>query len=81
MTCLLNKYEWTTVFVDLHLDPILSATFDRKLSPQLFVMWNETQKVYAWDYKESFNDTFEWILEHRFVNSTLQFDSMRVLPW
>jgi len=32
-TCLLNKHEWTTLFVDAHLDPVLAATFDKKTNP------------------------------------------------
>jgi hypothetical protein len=29
-TCLLNKHEWTTLFVDTRMDPALTATFDKK---------------------------------------------------
>ena len=76
-----NKHEFTPVFVDVMLDPVLAATFDKKVNPQLFVIYNETQRVYAWDYEESMNDTISWVLDKKFLNSKVQFDSLRTYPW
>jgi hypothetical protein len=63
------------------LEPIIGYSYDRKFTPQMFMMWNETQTVYAFDYSVSKVDSVKWVLDGSFKNSTVQFAAPRIMPW
>jgi len=48
--CELNRKGIIPLFGDILLEPIISYTYDRKVTPQVFFVWNETQKVYGFDF-------------------------------
>lgn len=79
--CELNRQGVIPLFSDILLESIISASYERKFAPQVFFLWNETQKAYAFDYTMLRNETVNWVLDGHFKNSTLSFRAPRILPW
>ena len=44
-------------------------------------MYNETQKVYGFDFSVGYNETHEWIFNKTFLDSKIQFKAPSVMPW
>lgn len=71
ITCKLNKMEFTTLFIDAQLDPALAATYDHLTEmPSVYVIYNETQKVYRFDFSVELKDLESWIVNKTFLNSS-----------
>jgi hypothetical protein len=77
----LDERNIIPLFVDVHMDDILSATYGRKFSPQLFFISNETKKAYSWEYDSDGEDILDWVLNGTYLKSNTSFAVPRVLPW
>jgi len=63
------------------MDDMVSATYDRFFSPQLFMIDNNTERAYSWEYNLEMNETLEWVQNKTYLNSETQFQVPRILPW
>lgn len=65
--------------VDKALDDELTQTFGVSFDAQLFVLDNETQMAYSWEYDRPVNETLDWVLNRTYRNSAYQFKIPRTL--
>ena len=71
----MNDAQITPLFIDTNIDDILSATYDRHFNPQLFVLHNDTRKVYSWEYNMNISDSVDWILNKTYLESKHSFEA------
>ena len=77
----MNDKDIVPLFVDNHLDDILSATFGRKHSPQLFFVDNNTEMVYANEFDVPGDEIVSWVLNGTYKKTNTSFPIPRTLPW
>lgn len=67
--------------VDIFLDDLLSATYDRKFTTQMFFLDNNTDMAYSWEYDLMPNETMRWIDDKLYLNSMKKFKIPRSMYW
>ena len=77
----LNALNIIPLFLDTRLDDIVAATYDRKFIPQVFMIDNETQKAYSWEFQDDGAAIDQWVLNKSYLASNISFSVPRVLPW
>ena len=79
--CELNRQGIIPLYSDILLEPMISHTYGRKFTPQMMMVWNETQKVYPFDYSVSRAESINWVLNGTFKNASYSFDAPKIMSW